>query len=39
MNYSTGFEVFDKQYIHQGQYNFDCKKVKRAEAKTHKLLH
>ena len=36
---SGGFEVFDKQYIHQGQYNFDCKKVKRAEAKTHKLLH
>ena len=36
---SGGFEVFDKQYIHQGQYNFDCKKVKRAEPKTHKLLH
>ncbi|MCI9355855.1 hypothetical protein [Thomasclavelia cocleata] len=36
---SGGFEVFDKKYIHQGQYNFDCKKVKRAEPKTHKLLH
>lgn len=36
---SGGFEVFDKKYIHQGQYNFDCKKIKRAEPKTHKLLH
>lgn len=36
---SGGFEVFDKKYIHQGQYNFDCKKIKRAESKTHKLLH
>ena len=36
---SGGFEVFDKKYIHQGQYNFDHKKVKRAEPKTHKLLH
>lgn len=36
---SGGFEVFDKNYRHMGQYNFSGKKVKKAEPNNHKLRH
>ena len=36
---SGGFEVFDKNYRHLGQYDFSGKQVKKAEPRNHKLLH
>lgn len=35
---SGGFEVFDHNLIHLGQYNFNGERVKPATPKTHKLL-
>lgn len=36
---SGGFEVFDSNYKHLGQYDFSGKKVKKAEPRSHKLKH
>lgn len=36
---SGGFEVFDKNYHHLGQYDFSGKQVKKAEPQNHKLWH
>lgn len=36
---SGGFEAFDKNYIHLGQYNFSCERVKKPEPHRHKLIH
>lgn len=36
---SGGFEVFDKNFVHMGQYNFSCIIVKKAQPKSHKLEH
>ena len=36
---SGGFEVFDKNYHHLGQYNFSGKQVKKAEPRNHRLRH
>lgn len=34
---SGGFEVFDKNCKHLGQYNFSCDKVKKSDPNNHKL--
>ncbi|WP_340025057.1 hypothetical protein MHI24_07700 [Paenibacillus sp. FSL K6-1096] len=34
---SGGFEVFDRNFVHLGQYNFSCELAKQADSKTHKL--
>ena len=36
---SGGFEVFDKNYVHMGQYNFSCTIAKKAQPMTHRLIH
>lgn len=36
---SGGFEVFDKNYVHKGQYNFSGQLAKKAQPQSHKLLH
>ncbi len=36
---SGGFEVFDKNYVHMGQYNFSCIIAKKAQPKSHVLMH
>lgn len=36
---SGGFEVFDKNFVHMGQYNFSCTIAKKAQPKSHILIH